>query len=183
MWPRAGRLFLGARCKRSNYMAHPQETRVALRAAYLGGLGLELAAVKVGVPVPTARRWKQDAQDKGDDWDKFQRASLIVAGGGFDQSMGRVASAVILRSEAIMEQLNDPEIDPIAAAKAIASLADSLGKAKAAMRALMPETDRLGLAMEVIKRLDAYIRENHPQQAGVFAELLPAFGQALAKDL
>lgn len=132
-------------------MAHPQETRVALRAAYLGGLGLELAAAKAEVPLPTARRWKQEAMEQGDDWDKFQRASLIVAGGGFDQSMGRVASAVILRSEAIMEALNDPEIDPIDAAKAIASLADSLGKAKAAMRALMPATDQLAVETGAVK--------------------------------
>ena len=164
-------------------MAHPKETQLALRAAFLSGSPLDLAAVQVGIGTATARRWKADALAAGDDWDKFQKASLIVAGGGFDQAMGRVASSVILRAEAIMERLEDPQIDPIDAAKAIASLADSLGKAKAAMRALMPQTDRLGVAMEVIKRLDAFIRENHPQHAGFFAELLPVFGQELAKEL
>jgi hypothetical protein len=164
-------------------MAHPKETQLALRAAFLSGSPLDLAAVQVGIGTATARRWKADALAAGDDWDKFQKASLIVAGGGFDQAMGRVAAAVILRSEAIMERLEEPGIDPIAAAKAIGSLADSLGKAKAAMRSLMPETDRLGVAMEVIKRLDAFIRENHPQHAGFFAELLPVFGQELAKEL
>ena len=165
-------------------MAHPKETQLALRAAYLSGSPLELAAVQCGIGSATARRWKADALAQGDDWDKFQKASLIVAGGGFDAAMGRVAAAVILRAEAIMEQLGaDEEVDPVSAAKAIASLADSLGKAKAAMRALSPDTDRLGVAMDVIKRLDAFIRENHPQLAGSFSEILPAFGQGLAREL
>lgn len=165
-------------------MAHPKETQLALRAAFLGGLPLDQAAVQAGIGTATARRWKADALAQGDDWDKFQKASLIVAGGGFDQAMGRVAAAVILRAEAILEQLGtDDEADPIASAKAIASLADSLGKAKAAMRSLMPQTDRLGVAMEVIKRLDAFIRQNHPQHASFFAELLLVFGQELAREL
>lgn len=132
-------------------MAHPKETQLALRAAFLGGLPLDQAAEQVGIGTATARRWKADALETGDDWDKFQKASLIVAGGGFDQAMGRVASAVILRSEAIMERLEDPKLDPIDAAKAIGSLADSLGKAKAAMRALMPETDRLAVETQAVK--------------------------------
>lgn len=133
-------------------MAHPKETQLALRAAFLGGSPLDLAAVQVGIGTATARRWKADALASGDDWDKFQKASLIVAGGGFDQAMGRVAAAVVLRAEAIMERLGDDlEIDPIDAAKAIASMADSLGKAKAAMRALMPATDQLAIETGAVK--------------------------------
>ena len=132
-------------------MAHPRETQLALRAAFLGGMPLDLAAVQLQIGTATARRWKADALAEGDDWDKFQKASLMVAGGGFDQAMGRVAAGVVMRSEAIMESLSDPEIDPIAAAKAIASLADSLGKAKAAMRALMPATDQLAVETGAVK--------------------------------
>jgi hypothetical protein len=143
-------------------MAHPKETQLALRAAFLGGSPLDLAAVQVGIGTATARRWKADALASGDDWDKFQKASLIVAGGGFDQAMGRVAASVILRAEAIMERLEDPEIDPIDAAKAIASLADSLGKAKAAMRALMPETDKLAVETGAVKAFTELLIRMHP---------------------
>lgn len=143
-------------------MAHPKETLIALRRAYLGGSPLDLAAVQVGVAPATARRWKADALAEGDDWDKFQRASMIVAGGGFDAAMGRVAAAVILRAEAIMEMLSDPEIDPIDAAKAIASLADSLGKAKAAMRALMPATDALAVETGAVKAFAELLIRMHP---------------------
>lgn len=143
-------------------MAHPKETQLALRAAFLGGSPLDLAAVQVGIGTATARRWKADALASGDDWDKFQKASLIVAGGGFDQAMGRVAASVILRAEAIMERLEDPEIDPIDAAKAIASLADSLGKAKAAMRALMPETDKLAVETGAVKAFTELLIRMNP---------------------
>lgn len=144
-------------------MAHPKETQLALRAAFLGGSPLDLAAVQVGIGTATARRWKADALAEGDDWDKFQKASLIVAGGGFDQAMGRVAAAVILRAEAILEHLGaDDKADPVAAAKAIASLADSLGKAKAAMRALMPETDKLAVETGSVKAFVELLIRLHP---------------------
>lgn len=133
-------------------MAHPKETRLALRGAFLSGLPLEQAAEQAGVPLGTARRWKAEALIEGDDWDKFQKASLIVAGGGFDQAMGRVAAAVILRAEAVMERLaSDAEVDPMDAAKAIGSLADSLNKAQAAAKRLMPETDKLAVETATLK--------------------------------
>ena len=37
-------------------MAHPKETKAAVRADYIGGMPLDLAAVKNNVPAVTARR-------------------------------------------------------------------------------------------------------------------------------
>lgn len=165
-------------------MAHPKETRLALRAAYLGGLPIEQAAAKAEVPLATARRWKAEALAEGDDWDKFQAASLIIAGGGFDQALGRVAAGVILRCEALLERIgSDDEIDPIDATKAIGSLTDSLAKARAATKGMLPEADELGVAMSVIKRLSAFIQDKHPQHLNAFAEVLPAFGAELQQVL
>jgi thioredoxin-like negative regulator of GroEL len=164
-------------------MAHPRETRLALRGAYLVGLPIEQAATKADVPLATARRWKAEALAAGDDWDKFQRASLIVAGGGMDQSMGRVVAGVILRCEALMERIAaDAEIDPVEATRAVASLTDSLAKAHAAAKRLMPETDRYAVAMDVLKRLAEHSMARKP---GAFTaelvELLEAFGAELGK--
>ncbi|MCV2359644.1 DUF1804 family protein [Paucibacter sp. TC2R-5] len=164
-------------------MSHPQETRHALRAAFLGGLPIEQAALKADVPLATARRWKAAAASKGDDWDKFQAASLIVAGGGFDQAMGRVAAGVLLRCEALLDRIaQDAEIDPIEATKAVASLTDSLAKAHAAAKRLMPVTDRYAVAMDVLKRLAEHTMAKKP---GAFAaelvELIEAFGVELGK--
>jgi hypothetical protein len=166
-------------------MARPPEERMKLRTAYIGGLPLEAAADKTGVPYGTARNWFREAKSEGDDWDKFRAASLIVAGGGIEQAMGRIIAAGLMRCEALLDQLDnaDPEkqISPTEAIKAMATLGDTVAKLKAAGKSMMPEADKLGVAMDVIKRLDAYLRENHPQQSSAFAELLPVFGQELAR--
>jgi hypothetical protein len=159
-------------------MAHPKETRSRLRGAYLGGLPLEQAALKAGVPLPTARRWKAEAMGEGDDWDKFQAASLVVAGGGFDQVMGRVAAAVILRTEAVMESLAaSADLDPVDAAKAIASLADSLGKAKAATRGLMPQADQLAVETAALKAFVELLVRLHPGSAEAAITALQAWSR------
>ncbi|MBL8351211.1 MAG: DUF1804 family protein [Burkholderiaceae bacterium] len=164
-------------------MAHPRETRHALRAAYLGGLPIEQASIKAGVALATARRWKADALAEGDDWDKFVRASLMAAGGGFDAAMGRVAQGVILRCEALLERIAaDAEIDPVEATKAVGSLTDSLAKAHAASKRLMPATDRLAVSMSVIKSLAAFIAERYPQHTAAFAEVLEPFGREVLSD-
>lgn len=153
---------------------------MALRAAYIGGLPLEAAADKAEVPYATARNWFRASRAEGDDWDKFRSASLIVAGGGIEQAMGRIIASGLMRCEALLESLASLE-NPEDAVRAMATLGDTVSKLKAAGKSMMPEADKLGIAMDVLKRLAAYIQENHPQQAGAFAELLPVFGQELAR--
>lgn len=161
-------------------MAHSPEKKIKLRAAYIGGLPLEAAADKVGVPLPTARRWFADARRDGDDWDKFQRASLIVAGGGVEQALGRIIAAGLLRCEAITEQAATIE-DPVEAAKTVAALGDTVAKLKAAGRGMMTEADRLATAMDVVKRLGEFVRTKHPRHAAAFAEILEPFADEIAK--
>ena len=147
-------------------MAHPKETRMALRAAYLGGLTLEMAAIKEGVGIASAKRWKAEALQSGDDWDKFQSASLMVAGGGLEQAMRRVAAAVVLRVETTLEQLQaDGKAEPDLAAKTLASLADSLTKAQASMKRLMPEADQLAIETGAVKAFVELLIRLHPASA------------------
>ena len=116
-------------------MAHPPEKRLELRTAYIGGLPLEAAADKAEVPYATARNWFRAARESGDDWDKFRAASLIVAGGGIEQAMGRIIAAGLMRCEALLEQLDtlDPEkqLSPSDAVKAMATLGDTVAKLRA----------------------------------------------------
>ena len=161
-------------------MAHPPEKRMELRTAYIGGLPLEAAADKVAVPYATARNWFNLARRDGDDWDKFRAASLIVAGGGIEQAMGRIIAAGLMRCEALLEELQALK-NPAEAVKAMATLGDTIAKLRAAGKSMMPEADKLAVAMDVLKRLDGFIRENYPQHAGAFGELLRPFGQDLAR--
>ncbi len=64
-------------------MAHPAETRDKLRGLYINGTSLEVAAAICGVAYGTARKWRDTAKDKGDDWDKL-RAAYTLSGGSIE---------------------------------------------------------------------------------------------------
>ena len=145
-------------------MAHPLEKRIELRSAYISGLPLEAAADKVGVPYATARNWFIAARKEGDDWDKFRAASLIVAGGGIEQAMGRIIAAGLMRCEALLEKIAESE-DVAGAMQAMATLGDTVAKLKAAGKGMMPEADQLAIENGAIKALtDLFIRL-HPKSA------------------
>lgn len=150
-------------------MAHPPEKRMELRSAYIGGLPLEAAADKAGVPYATARNWFRTARDEGDDWDKFRAASLIVAGGGIEQAMGRIIAAGLMRCEALLDQLDnaDPEkqMSPAEAVKAMATLGDTVAKLKAAGKGMMPEADQLAIENGAIKAFADVMIKLHPKTA------------------
>lgn len=145
-------------------MAHPPEKRVALRSAYIGGLPLEAAADKAGVPFPTARNWFRAAREEGDDWDKFRAASLIVAGGGIEQAMGRIIAAGLMRCEALLEKMAESE-DIAGAMQAMATLGDTVAKLKAAGKGMMPEADQLAIENGAIKAFADLMIKLHPKTA------------------
>lgn len=155
-------------------MAHPPEKRMQLRAAYIGGSPLEVAADEVGVPYPTARKWYTAARSSGDDWDKFQSASLIVSGGGIEQAMGRIIAAGLLRCEALLERISEIK-DASDAAAAVASLGDTVSKLKAAAKSFMPEASAQSIAIDTLKSLAEWAGQSVPVRGIVLAELLDGY--------
>jgi hypothetical protein len=145
-------------------MAHPPEKRMELRTAYIGGLPLESAADKAGVPYATARNWFRSAREDGDDWDKFRAASLIVAGGGIEQAMGRIIAAGLMRCEALLESLAGTT-DVATALSAMATLGDTVAKLKAAGKGMMPEADQLAIENGAIKAFSDLMIKLHPRAA------------------
>jgi hypothetical protein len=133
-------------------MAHSHQARLDVRAEYLKGLPIEMAAEKAGVSPSTARRWKDRAAQAGDDWDKFQRAAMLVVGGGMDQAMARVGAGILMRSETLLEHLNSvPITDLETQAKFLGLLTDCLNKAQSAMKQLMPESNRIAIETGAVK--------------------------------
>lgn len=161
-------------------MAHPPEKRAELRGAYIGGLPLELASDRVGVPLATARRWFSEAKKAGDDWEKFRGASMIVAGGGIEQALGRVIAAGLMRCEVLLDATANAE-DPFEGVKAMAVLGDTVSKLKSASKGMMPETDRLAIASDVLKRFGEFMAKRKPALAGEFVEQIEAFGDEIAR--
>lgn len=145
-------------------MARPPEERMKLRTAYIGGLPLEAAAGTANVPYATARNWFRAAREEGDDWDKFRAASLIVAGGGIEQAMGRIIAAGLMRCEALLERVGESE-DPFVAVSAMATLGDTVAKLKAAGKGMMPEADQLAIENSAIKAVSDLFIRLHPKSA------------------
>ncbi|MEW9900984.1 DUF1804 family protein [Chitinivorax sp. PXF-14] len=155
-------------------MAHPPEKRSQLRAAYIGGLPLERAAEQVGIPYATARHWFREAKGTAEDWDKFQAASLIVAGGGIEQAMGRVIVRGLVRAEALLEALEHSE-DPFEAVRAIGTLGDTVAKLKAAGKGMMPEADQLAIENAAIKALTDLFLKMYPALADKMVAAVEAY--------
>lgn len=163
-------------------MAHGDDVRRKVRAAYVfDQLGLEIAAVKEGVPEATARRWKREAKAAGDDWDRARSAQLL-AGGGIEEVVRQTLAVVVQQVQATVETIQiNTDIAPAEKVQMLASLADAYNKLIAASKRMMPETDKLAVGMDVLKRLAEFTRARHPQHANALLAVLEPFGDELAK--
>ncbi len=163
-------------------MAHGEDTRRAVRAAYVfDQLGLEVAAAKHGVPHATARNWKRQGKELGDDWDKA-RAAQMIAGGGIEDVVRQTLGVVVQQVQATVQAIQDnPDMPPATKVDMLASLADAYNKLISASKRLMPETDKLAVATDVVKRLADFTRTRHPKHAAALLEVLEPFGEELAK--
>lgn len=163
-------------------MAHPKEVRDIVRRAFIfDRLTLEVAAMKAGVSYATARRWKTDAAEIGDDWDRAQGAHLI-AGGTLEEIARGVLAGLVTQYQATMEELAKSEnVAPVEKTKLLASLADSFQKTVSASKKILPETNELAVAMDVLQRLASWVKENRPDLVLGFVEILEPFGSELSR--
>lgn len=163
-------------------MAHGDDVRRKVRAAYVfDQLGLEIAAVKEGVPEATARRWKREAKAAGDDWDRARSAQLL-AGGGIEEVVRQTLAVVVQQVQATVETIQiNTDIAPAEKVQMLASLADAYNKLIASSKRMMPETDKLAVGMDVLKRLTEFTRARHPQHANALLAVLEPFGDELTK--
>jgi hypothetical protein len=82
-----------------------------------------------------------------------------------------------------MDMINqDQKMSPKQSVELLASLADSLSKAVSSSKRMLPETDRLGTALEVVRRMGAFINEKHPALAGAFLTVLEGFAKELENE-
>ncbi|AAS97176.1 DUF1804 family protein [Nitratidesulfovibrio vulgaris] len=166
-------------------MAHDEATRRAARSAYAyDQLPLERAAAKAGVPASTLARWKREAKAEGDDWDKV-RAANALASGGVEDVARQMLTDYVVQHKTLIDHLRDEttgeRMSPRDKADILASLADSFNKTVAACRRVMPETNELAVALEVLGLLGDYVREHFPGHAPALLEVLEPFGYELSK--
>lgn len=160
-------------------MAHPNELRAQVRAAYVfDRLPMERAAALFGVGISSAARWKRQSKDAGDDWDK-QRAATLLAGGGVEEVSRQMLSDYVIQHKTLNDAINNGDYTPKQKVDMIASLADSFTKTVAASRRVLPETNELAIALETVSLFGSYIRDNCPELAGAFLEVLEPFAAKL----
>ncbi|MEN3257244.1 DUF1804 family protein [Sodalis endosymbiont of Spalangia cameroni] len=163
-------------------MAHPKATREGLRRAYVfGNLSLELAAIQCGVSVHSARRWKKEALDTGDDWEVIRSAHLLASGAPEDIARA-ILTSLMAQFQETLEKVN--LADTLSAAERVellARLTDAWSKSIAASKKILPETSQLATAMETLKLLSAFIQDKHPRHLAAFVDMLEAFGPVLEK--
>ncbi len=163
-------------------MAHADDIRRQVRAAYVfDQLSLEAAATTAGISYASARNWKRQGKDLGDDWDKARGAQMI-AGGGIEDVVRQTLAVVVQQVQATVEAIQQtPDMKPGDKVQMLCSLADAYNKLMAASRKLMPETDKLAVATDVVKRLAEFTRTKHPKHAAALIEVLEPFADELAR--
>ncbi len=163
-------------------MAHSQDVRDKVRRAYVfNSLSLEIAAMQGGVSFATARRWKKEASEAGDDWDKIRTAS-VMAGGGLEEVARTVLIGLVAQYQSTIEAITFAEMKPQEKVEMLASLADAYNKSISASRKILPETSQLATALEVLQKLGTFIAERHPQHLAAFAEILEPFGEEVQRS-
>lgn len=150
-------------------MAHDEKTKADVRRYYVFDcLTLELAAEKAKVSYNTARRWKREAEARGDNWDKVRDANTMASGKVEDVARGML-TAFVLYFENTMDEIKRAEELPVSEkAKLIQGLGDSYSKMVASSKRLLPEVSELATAWKVIEMVTNLIKTKQP-------DLLPAF--------
>ena len=160
-------------------MAHPPEKRQALRGLYVHkGLGLDAAARSLVVSGRTATRWKQEAADAGDDWDKARAANLL-AGEGAEAVSRAVLESFLTLFQTTMESIQNAELKPLEKAEAMSRLADAYTKTTKAIQRSAPELNRLAVSSEVLQHFAKFVKAKFPQHASALLEILEPFGEHL----
>jgi hypothetical protein len=161
-------------------MAHAAEVREKLRRLIVHDrLSLEVAARAAGVSYATGRRWKTEADAAGDDWDKAQTAQLM-AGGSIETIARQMLAGLLTQYQTTIEKITDDDtLAPADKVQMLASLADAYNKTISASKRILPETNELAVAMGVVQKLAAFIKEHYAQHVAAFAEVLEPFGTVL----
>lgn len=159
-------------------MAYSQDTINAVRRSFINEqLPMEAAADKHGIPVATARRWKKDAAAAGDHWDVLKTAYVMTAG-GLEEVSRHALMSFMVQHRAVMDELtSSPDIAAAVRVDKIVSLSDAYSKMVATSRRVLPEVNRLAVALDVIEKFAGFVHKTRPDLLVAFVELLDGFGR------
>jgi hypothetical protein len=162
-------------------MAYGPEVRSSVRTNFIHGNDLKGAATLFGVSYETARNWKRDDKERGDDWDKA-KAAYRLSNSDLDAMTAAIIERFVFLFETTISQIEeDDKITPLEKAEAISRLSDAYQKTVKAAKSSSRELSALSVALDVLKRLAQFIEEKFPQYKEPFVEVLAPFGKELTR--
>ncbi|HAF00396.1 MAG TPA: DNA-binding protein [Methylophilaceae bacterium] len=165
-------------------MAHAPEIRSAVRSTYIyQQLSLEAAAERLKVSFGTAARWKREALENGDDWDRARSAALLSSQGAEAVTQAVLEQFVTLFQSTMTGLKEDTKATALSKAEALSRLSDAYNKTMSAVAKGSPKLNKLAVAMEVIEMLSDFVGNQFPQHASVFIDILEPFGECLSQNL
>ncbi|MBF0422762.1 MAG: DUF1804 family protein [Magnetococcales bacterium] len=161
-------------------MAHNSETRRRLRTAYVSGLSLEEAATQAKVALSTATRWRSQAKDQGDDWERHRAASL-VSGSGKNDLVQDILRQFLIAHQTAMTDLAKAEIPPDERVKLLAQLSDAFNKTMSSLAKTSPMIDRMGIASRTLEIFSGLTKQRFPQHSAAILEIMDTVGPELER--
>jgi hypothetical protein len=162
-------------------VAYDTAVRKKVRANYVQGMALTSAASAANVPYNTARTWKRQEAEAGDDWD-IARASRRMTKSGVEELVNQVLPELAEQFVATIKALKaDHKIKPADRGKILVQLMDGYGKAISASTRGSPNSNRLATALDVIKVLTDLFAKHHPKLRPQFVHAVEQFGPELMR--
>jgi len=163
-------------------MAYDKSTRSKLKAKYVQGMPLSTAAEACRVPYNTARNWKRTDADKGDDWEIARNARRMTKS-GVEEMANEVLGELATQFMSTLQLMKDDKKMPAdKKADILVRLMDGYNKAISAASRAMPNANRLAVAMDVMKFLNAFIGQHHPKFRSQFLEITEASGEDFVRE-
>lgn len=159
----------------------PQEIRRRARNDYIfKRLTGSLIAIELGISDGTFGRWKKEAKEAGDDWDRARSAHQI-AGEGLEAVVGAVIEDFMIMSQAALDEIKEGQLPIADKIRFLTSIADAMNKMTVSAGKLAPRISELGVAQDVMQKLIAFVRADFPQYAPTILEIIEPFGETLVE--
>jgi transposase len=162
-------------------MAIDQKVKAGVRTKYVQGQPLATAAQLAGASYQTARNWKRNAKEAGDDWD-VARAARRMSGGSMEELTGQILEEMSVQFMATLNDIKSKtDIQPAQKAEILARLSDSYVKTINAAARGNPRLSELSIAMDILRDLSTFISSSFPAMRDQFIEVIESFGPEIAK--
>ena len=161
---------------------YQSKIRDEVRALYVHShLNIPQISDRLNLPIRTIHRYRAKARTEGDDWENA-RLSALIAGQGYQATVSQVLEGLLQQSRSVIEAIKANEsLDSEKKMSMLAQLAYSMNMARKAAEGLNPKISKLTVALEVLNLLTRYIRDEHPEHAAAFLDILQPFGTELRR--